>query len=67
MAEFLCLIEEGHGWKESGLMTQGRRDVEVGTLLLVNDNNNVIANKVLSYFQCLSSRFEVYTVCFGAK
>ena len=31
-------------------MTQGRREVEVGTLLLGNEENNVIANKVLSYF-----------------
>ena len=26
------------------------REVKVGTLLLSNDKNNVIANKVLSYF-----------------
>ena len=31
-------------------MTQGRREVEVGTLLLSNDENNVIAENVLSYF-----------------
>ena len=30
-------------------MTQGRREVEGGPLLLGNDENNVIANKVLSY------------------
>ena len=30
-------------------MTQGRREVEVGTLLLGNDKNNVIADKLLSY------------------
>ena len=27
--------------------------MEVGSLLLANDKNNVIANKVLRYFQCL--------------
>ena len=37
------------GIKESGVMTQGRREVEVGTLLLGNDKNNVIANKLLIY------------------
>ena len=31
-------------------MTQGRREVEIGTLLLSNDENNVIAEDVLSYF-----------------
>ena len=31
-------------------MAQGRRKVEVGTLLLGKDENNVIASKVLSYF-----------------
>ena len=36
-------------WKESGVMTQGRREVEVGTLLL-SDENSVIAENVLSYF-----------------
>ena len=36
--------------KESGAMTQGRSQVEVGTLLLGNDKTNVIADKVLSYF-----------------
>ena len=30
--------------------TQGREEVEVGTLLLGNDKNNVIADKVSSYF-----------------
>ena len=28
----------------------GRREVEIGTLLLSNDKNNVIAEDVLSYF-----------------
>ena len=42
--------EKDHFWKESGIMTQGRREVEIGTLLLSNDKNNVIAEDVLSYF-----------------
>ena len=33
--------------------------MEVGTLLLGNDKNNVIADKVLSYFQCLSSKYSL--------
>ena len=48
-------------------MTQGRREVEVGTLLLSNDENNVIAENVLSYFQCLSSKFEVQVARFQTK
>ena len=44
MTEFCCLSEKGHVWKESGLVTQGKREMEVGT----NDNNNVIADKGLS-------------------
>ena len=35
--------------KNQGL--QGRREMEVGTLQLGNDKNNVIADKVLSHFQ----------------
>ena len=31
-------------------MTQGSKEVEVGTLLLSNDENNVIAKNILSYF-----------------
>ena len=34
-------------------------EVEVGTLLLSNNKNNVIAENVLSYFLCLGSKFEV--------
>ena len=34
-------------------------EVEVAILLLNNDKNNVTAKNVLSYLQCLSSRFEV--------
>ena len=33
-------------WKESGVMTQGRMEVEVAILLL-NDKNNVTAENVL--------------------
>ena len=35
---------------ELGVTAHGRREVEVGTLLLGNDNENVIAEKLLSYF-----------------
>ena len=45
-----CFEEKGYVWKESGVTTQGRGKVEVGTLLLGNDKNSVIANKILSYF-----------------
>ena len=36
--------------KESGVTTQGRKEVEVCTVLLGNDKNNVIADKVSHYF-----------------
>ena len=42
-------------------------EVEVGTFLLRNDKNNVVAENVLSYFLCLSSNFEVQVACFGTK
>ena len=42
-------------------------EVEAGTLLLSNDKNNVIAKIVLSYFLCLSCKFEVQVACFGTK
>ena len=42
--------------KKSGVTTQGRKEVEVGTLLLGNDKNNVIVNYLLSYLLCLSFR-----------
>ena len=42
--------------KESGVTTQERKEVEVGTLLLGNDKNNVIVNYLLSYLLCLSFR-----------
>ena len=36
--------------KESGVTTQGRKEVEVGTLLLGNDKNNVIVNYLFKLF-----------------
>ena len=36
------MAEKGHIWK-SGSTTQGRREVEVGTLLESKDEKNVIA------------------------
>ena len=48
------MVEKGYVGKESGVITQGRRVVKVGTLLLRNDENNVIAKNVLSYFLCFS-------------
>ena len=43
------MVEKGHVWSESGVMKQGRREVEAGTLLLDNDKNNVTAEK---FFYC---------------
>ena len=40
-------------------MTEVKMELEVGTLLLSNDKNSVITENVLSYFLCLSSKFEV--------
>ena len=34
--------------KKSEVTIQGKRELEVDTLLLGNDKNNVIANKILS-------------------
>ena len=45
MVEFQNSTEKGHVWKESRVATQGRREVEVGTLLLVNNKNNVMPIK----------------------
>ena len=41
--------------------------MEVDNLLLGNDKHSVIVNQVLSYFQCLSSKFEVYLARFRIK
>ena len=43
-------MEKGHVLKESGVTTERRKDGEVSSLLLSNDKNNVIADKVLCYF-----------------
>ena len=48
-------------------MTQVRMEVEVGTLLLCNNKNNVTAENVLSYFVYLTSKFEVQVAHFGTK
>ena len=47
---FFRTFKSGESGIESGIATQGRRKVEVGTLLLGNDKNNVIVDKILSYF-----------------
>ena len=46
--EFCCLAVNGYVWKESGVTTQGRREVELVILLLNNDKNNVTVENVLS-------------------
>ena len=48
--KFYRFVEKGHVWKESLVTTQVRREVGVGTLWLANDQNSVIANKVLICF-----------------
>ena len=40
----------GNKIKESGVTTKVKREVGVGTLLLGNDKNSVIGDKVFSYF-----------------
>ena len=42
-----CLKRSCHVTK-----TKGRKEVEVGTLLLGNDKNNVVVNYLLTYFLC---------------
>ena len=34
---------------QTGVMTQGRREIKVGTLFLSNNESNVIAENVLSF------------------
>ena len=53
MTEFGSSMEKGYACKESGIITHGRRQVKVGTLLLSNDENNVIFENVLNYFLVL--------------
>ena len=65
--EFRRSVEKDHVWKDSRVTTQAKMDVEVVTLLLSNDKNNVVAENVLSYSLCLSSRFEVQATRFGTK
>ena len=47
-----CMSEKpaGNKIKESGVTTKVKREVGVGTLLLGNDKNSVIGDKVFSYF-----------------
>ena len=59
--------EKGHVWKESRVTTQGRKEVQVGTLLLGNDKNNVIPEKVFSCFLCLSFKCVVQVTSFRTK
>ena len=40
--------------KKNQVLRHGRKEVEVGTLLLGNDKNNVIVNYLLSYLLILS-------------
>ena len=42
--------EEDEIKEKSVVTTQGRKEMEVRTLLLGNDRNSVIADEVLSYF-----------------
>ena len=42
--------------KKNQVLRHGRREMEVGTLLLGNDKNNVIVNYLLSFHLCLSFR-----------
>ena len=65
--EFCHSAVKGHVWKEAGVMTQGRREVEVGILFLSDNKNNVIPENVLGYFWCLSSKFEVKVARFRTK
>ena len=47
--EFRRLSEKGHVWKESAVTTQVKMEMEVVTLLLSNDKNNVIDENVLFF------------------
>ena len=51
------MTEKNSGVQQKKLMSEknleyytGKKEVEVGTLLLRNDKNNVITNKLLNYF-----------------
>ena len=49
-AEFRRFLEKRHVRKELGITAQGKREVEVGTFLLGNNENIFTVDKVLSYF-----------------
>ena len=48
-----------------GITTHGRKEVEVGMLVLGNHKSSVIVDKVLRHFECLSSKFEEHVSRFG--
>ena len=60
-------------WRKKVMLerNQGLRHREGGrykqALLLSNDENHVNSKNILSYFQCLSSKFEVYVTRFQTK
>ena len=56
--KFYSLV--GKVWKESRVLAQGKREVEVSTLMLANDKNNVIYHKVLSF---LVFKLQVGSMC----
>ena len=43
-------MEKNHVRKESGVATQVKKELKVGIPLIGSDKNNVIADKVFSYF-----------------
>ena len=45
MAKSHHLAGKGHVWKESGVMTQGKKKVEVANLVLGNDNKILFSVK----------------------
>ena len=65
MAEFWQLAEHGHVRKKIVVAKHGMKEVEAGTILLGIDKNNVIADKVLSYFECLSSSLKYILLISG--
>ena len=59
-AEICHAAVNGHVWKESGVTTQGRREVEVAILLLNNDKNNVTAENLFMLF--LVFKLQVWSI-----
>ena len=47
---FCCSVERRSCLQRVMVSNTGKEEVEVGTLLLSSDKNNVIAENVLSYF-----------------